>query len=607
MLWAKLIKFMPTISQSDQVQAIQYIQETFANYVNLNEDHRTLMADIYREYRSFRQPRKNDWSSSFKVNYAHTTVNKTLPRLIANNPRWLVNLKKDEFVETDRFLQGEDRAVRLEEMREMTKWVNAYLSYIWERYNLREPARLWAKNMLTYWNAYAKIKFKYETARVRENWKIVEKVIWEYPTIDPVSWSNIYVDPRYVLLEDMPWIIEVTERVRFADLKRKKDKYINLDKVENLPSDSEFENNQQWSKARIYEITWIPMNDINSWVNKNELTLRTYTWKYAKGDEDEKLYKITTVSDLVMIEMEEITSMPYEDIKAFDDTETHFATWMVEPILSLQDEANFKKNSASEYINNALNRSWIWSPNSWVNPRDLVSRPNNIIATTNDAITAQNNLVELPHRNLTTDYFQEQNDLERQIQTATFTVDTASQQSNQALTNTATWIRVKFFENNAVIDELRKHFEEWLEKLAYKLLDATFENMEENIVIKKIWEDGFWEINKELLRDALNRYEIKVESNSSSFDDLESRREDAIWFFNVLTQAAQMWVQVDFNEATKDIISTFEKRDADKFLNWQSQAWPWGATQIQQPERTQSPAATLTWDVAWGKQLIAWQ
>jgi hypothetical protein len=37
---------------------------------------------------------------------------------------------------------------------------------------------------------------------------------------------------------------------------------------------------------------------------------------------------------------------------------------MVEPILSLQEEQNFKKNSASEYVNNALNRSWIWSPNS---------------------------------------------------------------------------------------------------------------------------------------------------------------------------------------------------------------------------------------------------
>jgi hypothetical protein len=30
----------------------------------------------------------------------------------------------------------------------------------------------------------------------------------------------------------MPAVIEVTERVRLADLKRKKDKYMNLDKLE---------------------------------------------------------------------------------------------------------------------------------------------------------------------------------------------------------------------------------------------------------------------------------------------------------------------------------------------------------------------------------------
>jgi hypothetical protein len=42
----------------------------------------------------------------------------------------------------------------------------------------------------------------------------------------------------------------------------------------------------------------------------------------------------------------------------------------------------------------------------------------------------------------------------------TFTVDTAQPQGNQALTNTATGIKVKFYESNAVIDEVRRHFEE---------------------------------------------------------------------------------------------------------------------------------------------------
>jgi hypothetical protein len=41
-------------------------------------------------------------------------------------------------------------------------------------------------------------------------------------------------------------------------------------------------------------------------------------------------------------------------------------------------------------------------------------------------------------------------------------------------------------------------------------------------------DDGFWEINKELIVDALKKYEIKIEAGSSSYDSIENRRDDAI-------------------------------------------------------------------------------
>lgn len=69
------------------------------------------------------------------------------------------------------------------------------------------------------------------------------------------------------------------------------------------------------------------------------------------------------------------------------------------------------------------------------------------------------NLSEIPHRTMDASYFQEQNDFERQIQGLTFTIDTNNSQSQQGLTNTATGMRIKFFESNAVIDQSRKQFE----------------------------------------------------------------------------------------------------------------------------------------------------
>ena len=594
---------MARISQEQQLEATLYVEQTFENYKKLTQQQRDNLFDIYKEYRSFKQERQAEWSSTFKVNKAHEIVNKVLPRIIAKNPRWIVNLRTDEFIDEDKLVVGEAKTERMKKLQQMALGVQDYLTYIFDRYNLKEPLRLWAKNMLIYGNSYAKIKFKYETARVREEGgTITEKVIGEYPTIDPISWTDIYLDPRYVLMEDMPAVIEVTNRVRFADLKRKKDKYFNLDKIEGLPTEQEYKDDETGAKLRIYEITGIPTTDIQGWVDKNNLTLRTFYWKYAKWDEDEKLYRITTVNDMIMIEFEEITCLPFEDIKAFDDTETHYSVGLVEPIMSLQEELNFKKNSASEYINQSLNRSFIWSPNSGINPADLVSKPNNIIATTKDGATATNNLIEQWHRPLDSSYFAEQNDIERQIQAQTFTVDTSANKSNQALTNTATGIRVKFFESNTVIDELRKHFEEGLQKLAYKLLEVTFENMEDNIVIKKLDDDGFWEINKELLRDAFTRYSIKVEVNSSSFDELETRREDAIAFFNTMLQSANAGVPVDFTEATKDVIATFEKRDPERFIKapQQVQAEQGTPQALDQPEQQETPAAALTQEVAQG-------
>ena len=90
----------------------------------------------------------------------------------------------------------------------------------------------------------------------------------------------------------------------------------------------------------------------------------------------------------------------------------------------------------------------------------MISKPNNIIPTNKSAVEAMNNLQELPHRSLEPSCFQEQNDFERRIQGQTFTIDTNNSQNQQGLTNTATGMRIKFYESNVVLDEVRKHFEE---------------------------------------------------------------------------------------------------------------------------------------------------
>lgn len=64
-------------------------------------------------------------------------------------------------------------------------------------------------------------------------------------------------------------------------------------------------------------------------------------------------------------------------------------------------------------------------------------------------------------------------------------------------------------------------------------MQETAENIEENLVIKKIGDDGFWEMNKEAIVDAIKKYEIRVEIGSSSMDSIEDRRDDTIAKFNM--------------------------------------------------------------------------
>ena len=54
---------------------------------------------------------------------------------------------------------------------------------------------------------------------------------------------------------------------------------------------------------------------------------------------------------MFLVEAEEISFIPYEDFRCFEDTETYLATGALEPIISLQEELNFKKNAKSKFIN----------------------------------------------------------------------------------------------------------------------------------------------------------------------------------------------------------------------------------------------------------------
>jgi len=596
----------PTPEQ--QQKAVMMVSNTFEQYQELLQPYHNRMLAIYKELNTFTYPKKADWSTTFKVNKMHEVSNKILPRIVSRNPKWLVSFKPDLVNELENWAD-------ISKLDMQSRAVQDLLSTIFSKYNLSESTRLWAKGMVNYGTSFAKVATKYTISRkklkvdeeetiidengveqvIKVTEKIEENVADEYVTIEPVSWSDIYYDPRYVMFQDMPAVVQVLSGVRLADIQKNKE-YINVDKLEDI---AKLDKTSSQYKEDVQNIMWMTISKVPD-VDKNNLSIKTYYWLFELKDWDERLYEIVVANDLVCLCIKEITQIPFEQIRCFEDTETNLAVGFLEPIMGLQQELNYKKNAASEYINHALNRSWVWSPNSGINPKKLINKPNNIIPTNKSVIEAMNNLQELPHRSLEPSYFQEQNDFERQMQGLTFTIDTNNSQNQQWLTNTATGMRIKFYESNVVLDECRKHYEEWLERLGYKLLQQIAENMTKNITIKALDDDTFWDINKEAIVDALEKFEIKIEAGSSSYDTIENRRNDGIAKYNIWQQAMAAWVPVDLELLFKDVLGTFEGVNADKYIKKQAPQvpWMWGGGEMQMPEQVPTWPEQVTEAVA---------
>lgn len=590
------------VSQEKQYEIVRHIMDSKESYASLLQSYHDRLLDIYKEFSTFKEAKSSPRETDFKVNKMFEIVNKVLPRIIARNPKWIVSSKPTAMVEVidNKDMSDEEKISKLDSIKDYNEVIQSLLNFIFDKYGLTEQVRLRAKDMILYGKWIAKAKFKYEVSRRKvsnpvsrvytdENGEEIEEesnktedyVWWEHPCIDNVSRTKLFYDPRYKDFDDLPAVIECIEWVRLSQVKMNKE-YFNLDKIESLPNKEEYMDNTKWYEEQVRSILWVNA-EVKNPVDKNNLSLKTYYWYYDLW-KWESLYRFTTVSDLILIEAEEILNIPFEQIRCFEDTETNLATWFVEGIVSLQRELNFKKNSTSKYINNALNRSWVWSPNSGVRVQDLVSRPNNIIVTDKDRASVENNLFELPHRDINPSYFQEQNDFERQIQAMTFTVDTSQNNSAQALTSTATGARIKFYESNTVMDEVRKHLEEWLSRIAYKLLNEIFDKMGEmdNIVLESEDKTEYIRVHKEAIRDAIARYDIKVESGSSSFDTIENRRDDAIAKYNLWLQAKKAGVNVDLEKLFINVLNTFDEKDSEQYIIKQPYIpqWPVGGSPL---------------------------
>lgn len=262
------------VNEVKQAEAVAFISATREEYKKLLKTRFDALLEIYKEKTSFTQPKLADWSTTFKVNKMFEISNKTLPRIVSKNPKWIVD-DKIEVIERMRDMTPEERGEKLEQMGKVTRAIGDYLDTLFDKHNLLDPSRIWAKNMIDYGYSFAKVDFRYDISRkldkkdnkeiiideegneieIETEGKIKEKVASEYPTINVKNWTDMLYDPRYKFFDEMPAVIEKADAIRMSDLKRNKDELINLDKLELLESLPAYQYDPDGYKQAVYSIT----------------------------------------------------------------------------------------------------------------------------------------------------------------------------------------------------------------------------------------------------------------------------------------------------------------------------------------------------------------
>lgn len=592
---------MLKLTQEQQNKIVLHVRETFSDYETKSQNWRDRMTRIYKWVTTFRTL----WQSretGFKVNKLHEIENRILPRIMSKNPKPIVTYQKDDYITNPDL-----------DVSEITDAVEDRLEEIYCKQDMIESLRLRAKGGIRYWLCFAKLTPKYRIARSSRdeqtmtldeagnptpvtNKKVKEEVYEQYTWIDIKSWSDMYFDPTYTRLEDMPSIIDISRNIRMSYFTKNPKKYMNVDMLVQCCAAAK-STDYDWYSRRVQEITGLSQS---MWkiMQADKLDIKCFYWLYDitenEGLKNERMYEFWTVNDTILVYADEITVMPYEDFRVFEDTETFFATGLLEPILGLQDEMNWKKNRASEYVNKMLKPDYIRSPASGIDPRKVNQWHWNIIVTPRWWQEALLNFVQMPMRELNSSYFQEQNDIERQIQAASFTINTGSPLTEQSLTQTATGAKIQNFETDAVTGEIRKHFEEALVRLSYKILQSEFEIADDVFQVRSRGEeDTFWSINKEALRNAVEKYEIKIQAWSSSYDDQDSRRNDAIAQWNIALQALQAGVPVNMKKLFENVVATFPNMDLKNLFEQQVQTTDmlWQPAPQLPAQQSQAPTA----------------
>lgn len=528
---------------------------------------------IYEAVMDYYPRKQKDYETNLKVNFANYIEQLVTARITAKAPKFIVNLAQNPREIASMYMK-EDAEGFNEFVREIaTQWsprVQTYLDIMFKNFDASSVLEMGAKQLIRNGNCYGMPVYKYKTYKTVKEKKgkkvMVEKIAEEYPTIEIVPLDELYFDPRYHQVDESDGVVRRKDKVRLSQLyaMQEKENLFNLDRI--LPSD-EFNT----AKSVIYNIM-IPGAQAPT---RADTLMVDMFYGYFNDTEDpakEMIWELWVLNGSLLIKSEVITEIPIVSGFSFGDPAQHFGVGFVEPILGLQDEYNFKMNAAIQAINNNLNQTFLYDPNCGIAPNDVqyANAPGYVITAHNGVPAAQEGFQQIQRQTIDPAYFSNQNEIRADMQTVSFTIDAGNPLNNAGTTDTATAVRAKFFDSNVVYSNVLKHYEQWLVKIAYKVLDMLALKYRDDKIITQLGKWKYDWLSKVALEEAPLRYSISVVVGSSSFDSQENRREDAIAKTTIIKEAIEAGVPLDPTKAYADTLSTFEGFNMENYMKEES-------------------------------------
>ena len=491
---------------------------------------------------------------------AFEQVEKIAPRIYGNNPKFVLSLN----IESNPELPEADMVANRDAAQ-------LALNYFWKRGNCQKKGRNWVKQGLICGVAFAKATFirttmtteSEETEMDMEGNMTIrtvkkEQVLNEFPSFETPDILDMYFDPRIENVEDMLSIIEVKDNVRYADLEQNKDIYFNLDQVKNLAGTPQLVGDQK-KQTKFNQQGMVTQQQ----TDENLLTLKKY-FGYFSEKEDEAaadFYEIHTVNDSVVVLYRELEINPWEKWNPIEVPGQGVGIGVVEPIAKLQKAYNLTRNQRAENISLILNRMWLMKQGAGIDPRKLISRAGNIIPTRDmDA------LQPIVTPDVTQSAFAEANSINTEIQQALGTIDTATDNNSNGFSNLATGQKIRWNEYNVRFKAIKQNFEEALARLGEKMLLLTGKEATLNPTVQDPITQKFFKLATTAFNNVSDFYTTTVLPDSTSYDSIENKRDDALTLWQLMSAAKAQGVNVNSEKGFRSVLETFQGVNPDEII-----------------------------------------